>query len=407
MHLRRATPFLLLAWLLAFPAARAEAPAEPATPGNQPRSEQVLTVGSGDTLIGMLTGAGVEHAQAFAALQHFTELFPPQALRPGQQITLYTAAEDDSRLLAIAMTPRAGHAILVERAEDGWRAEEIRTPEHPHLAQVATDVDGGVFPALVAAGLPPRLAHELVRAYSHRVDFQRDIREGDHVAVAFERLRAPDGELLRHGRVLYAALTLSGRTLEIWRHEGRDGQAGWFDGAGRPLAGGFLRTPLDGARISSRFGMRRHPILGYSRMHRGTDFAAPTGTPVYAAADGVVQSVRRERGYGNVIRIRHGNNVMTLYAHLSRFQRGLRAGSRVRQGQVIGRVGSTGMSTGPHLHYELHVAGRAIDPARSRLPQPPALAGAALREFQQARLELNRQRARLGNGMQEVALAAN
>jgi murein DD-endopeptidase MepM/ murein hydrolase activator NlpD len=240
---------------------------------------------------------------------------------------------------------------------------------------------------------------------SHRVDFQRDIREGDSASVVFERLRGPDGELLRHGRVLHATLTLSGRDIAIWRREA-DGQVHWYDSAGRPLAGGLLRTPLDGARISSRFGMRRHPILGYSRMHRGVDFAAPTGTPVYAAADGVVESVRRERGYGNVVRLRHQGGMMTLYAHLSRFAPGMRAGVRVRQGQTIGRVGSTGMSTGPHLHYEIHIAGRAVNPATAAPPPPPALAGRAAAEFHAARRALSAQIALLARGREEIALAS-
>jgi murein DD-endopeptidase MepM/ murein hydrolase activator NlpD len=367
-------------------------------------AEQTLTVAPGDTLSGMLTEAGVERADAFAALAVLTEVFPANALRPGQEILLRMEPDGDSRLVGIEVSPAAGHTIVVERRDDGWHAEEDRVPESPHLAQVEAVVNGGVFPALVSAGLPPRLAYAVVRAYSHRVDFQRDLRAGDRVAVAFERMRGPDGTLLRHGRVLYASLTLSGRTQEIWRHDGAEGRAAWYDAAGRPLAGGFLRTPLNGARMSSRFGMRRHPILGYNRMHRGVDFAAPTGTPVYAASDGVVESIRTERGFGKVIRLRHHNNVRTLYAHLSRFAPGLRAGGRVRQGQTIGRVGSTGMSTGPHLHYELHVSGRAVNPATSRLPAPPALAGSALRAFQVARMDLQRQRTRLERGLTEIAL---
>lgn len=382
-------------------AAEAPAPAEPDI------TEQTVTVAPGDTLLGLLTEAGVARADAHAALAELLPLFPANLLRPGQELVLHLDAQEETRLLGLEISPAPGHSVSVSRAGEAWVAEEARLPEHRHLAQVETEVTGGVFPALVSAGLPSGLAYQVVRAYSHRVDFQRDLRAGDRVAVAFERLRSPDGTLLRHGRVLYAALTLSGRTQEIWRHEGPEGEVGWYDAAGRPLAGGFLRTPLNGARMSSGYGMRRHPILGYNRMHRGVDFAAPTGTPVYAASDGTVLSIRRERGYGNVIRIRHGNGAMTLYAHLSRFAPGLRAGERVRQGQTIGRVGSTGMSTGPHLHYELHVNGQAVNPATSRLPAPPALAGRALLDFQMARTDLNRQRARLARGSTEVALAGN
>lgn len=399
----------LLALLLSAPDsaawAQAAAPEEPPAteaPEAAP-AEQTLTVAPGDSLIGLLVSAGIDRADAHAALVALGRVFPVQRLRPGQDVTLRTAPDDDRRLLSLSLDPAPGHSVLVERRADGFFAEEERVPQSRHLARLETAVDGGVFPALVEAGLPPNLAHAVVRAMSHRVDFQRDIREGDSASVVFERLRGPDGELLRHGRVLHAALTLSGRTIEIWRRES-DGQVHWYDSAGRPLAGGLLRTPLDGARISSRFGARRHPILGYTRMHRGVDFAAPTGTPVYAAADGVVESVRSERGYGNVVRLRHQGGMVTVYAHLSRFAPGLRAGVRVRQGQTIARVGSTGMSTGPHLHYEILVAGRAVNPASAAPPQPPALAGRAAAEFQAARRALSEQIALLGRGRDEIAL---
>jgi murein DD-endopeptidase MepM/ murein hydrolase activator NlpD len=393
--------------LAALPAplpAAAAPPADEDPPETEP-AEQTLTVGPGDTLIALLVEAGVDRAEAHAALTELGTVFPPQRVRPGQEVTIRTAAEDDSRLLSVSLDPAPGHTVLVERRGEAWVAEEARLPETRHLARIATSVDRGVFPALVEAGLPPGLAHSVVRAMSHRVDFQRDIQPGDSAVVAFERLRGPDGELLRHGRVLHARLVLSGRAIEVWRRDTETGTH-WYDTAGRPLAGGLLRTPLDGARISSRFGMRRHPILGYTRMHRGVDFAAPTGTPVYAASDGVVESVRRERGYGNVVRLRHQGGMMTLYAHLSRFAPGLRAGQRVRQGQTIARVGSTGMSTGPHLHYEIHVAGRAVNPSVASPPPPPALAGRAAAEFHAARQALSAQIALLARGREEIALAA-
>lgn len=412
---------LLLALLLALPQAparaAAEPPEEPASaeapaaeaaerPEDAPEpAEQTLAVAPGDTLIGLLVAAGVDRAEAHAALVALGRVFPPQRLRPGQEVTLRTAPDDDSRLVSLSLDPAPGHSVMVERRGEEWVAEEARLPESRHLARIETGVERGVFPALVDAGLPPSLAHAVVRAMSHRVDFQRDIREGDSASVVFERLRGPDGELLRHGRVLHATLTLSGRSIEIWRREA-DGQVHWYDTAGRPLAGGLLRTPLDGARISSRFGARRHPILGYTRMHNGLDFAAPTGTPVYAAADGVVGSVRFERGYGNVVRLRHQGGMLTLYAHLSRFAPGLRAGVRVRQGQTIGRVGSTGMSTGPHLHYEVHIAGRAVNPATASPPPPPALAGRAAAEFHAARRALSAQIALLARGREEIASAS-
>jgi murein DD-endopeptidase MepM/ murein hydrolase activator NlpD len=268
-------------------------------------------------------------------------------------------------------------------------------------------VTGGVFSALARAGLPAPLAHSVIRALSHEVDFQRDLQPGDQVSVAFERLRGPNGDLLGHGQLHYAALSLSGRMLEFWRHAGPDGNVAWYRADGRPLRAGFMRTPLDGARLTSGFGMRRHPILGYSRRHTGLDFAAPTGTPIFAAADGVVASARSERGHGRTVRLRHPGGVETVYAHMSRFTRGLKAGDRVRQGAVIGAVGSTGMSTGPHLHYEIHIAGVPQNPARVALPGGAPLRGRELAAFNDSRRALNAHMANLTASHIEVALAAD
>lgn len=392
---------LLAACLAASPAV--------ATGNSDPPEEaqRVITVRRGDTLADLLESAGVDRVEAHEALAVLAPHFPPRSLSVGQEVGLRLDPERDNALLSLEIEAAPGHTIALRRQGDEWTVEEHRLPRQRHLARLEAPITGGVYPTLVRAGMPAPLVHSLIRALSHEVDFQRDIQPGDHIAVAFERLRAPDGDLLGHGQVLYVALTLSGRLMELWRHTDEDGESEWFRADGRPLAGGFLRTPLDGARLTSGFGMRRHPVLGFSRRHEGLDFAAPTGTPVYAASDGVVASVRTERGYGKIVRLRHAGGIETVYAHLSRFARGLQAGKRVKQGDVIGAVGSTGMSTGPHLHYEIRVAGRAQDPSRVALPSAAPLRGRALAAFNERRRELNRQMARISAGRTEVALAPN
>jgi murein DD-endopeptidase MepM/ murein hydrolase activator NlpD len=198
--------------------------------------------------------------------------------------------------------------------------------------------------------------------------------------VLFERERVLGGPVVGAGEVRYARLDIGGRVLEAFRFE-RDDEAAFFTREGESLRKFLLRTPVSGARMSSGYGMRRHPILGYTRMHRGVDFAAPTGTPIYAAGDGRLARVGRYGGYGNYVRIEHGDGYATAYAHLSRFADGMRSGRRVEQGEVIGYVGSTGRSTGPHLHFEVLKHGRQVDPLR--VAQPPAenLRGAALAAF--------------------------
>ncbi|MBP0466997.1 peptidoglycan DD-metalloendopeptidase family protein [Roseomonas sp. PWR1] len=406
MPFRRALALLCLVPLLLPLPAIAQVNAPPATtqaPGDP--QQRLIIVRPGDTLARLLDGAGVDDAEAHAALARLATIFPPGALRPGDEVALRLAPEPLSTLLEIEVEPTPGRTIRAIRQPDGsWRAEETLAPRTRFLVRAEGNVSGGLFPALTAAGVPPGLALSLIRILGHQVDFQRDLQPGDRFSILFERYRDSDGDILGHGQVLKAELLLSGRRLAIWRHRDRSGAVDWFDQDGQSLRRAFLRTPLDGARISSRFGMRSHPILGYTGMHRGIDFAAPTGTPVYAAADGVVAFAGVSGGYGRLVRLRHAGNVETRYAHLSRFGRGIAPGRRVRQGDVIGAVGSTGLSTGPHLHYETLVAGRHVNPAR-HIERTIRLAGADLTAFRARQRDLERTASRIG-ARDEIALAA-
>jgi murein DD-endopeptidase MepM/ murein hydrolase activator NlpD len=386
-----------------FHPARANAP--PTQP-ETPTDERVLLVRTGDTLAGLLDSAGVEDIASAAAIARLTTLFRPTALRPGDEVAIRLTTGEPAILIEIEVEPEPGRTIRVRRQADGtWQADQVIAPRQRYLVRAEGTVDGGLFPALTRAGVPAGLAISLIRMFGHQVDFQRDLQPGDRFAILFERFRDNDGDILGHGHMLRAQLRLSHRTIDIWRHKDARGNADWFDRDGRSLRRSFLRTPLDGARISSGFGMRSHPVLGFNRMHQGIDFAAPTGTRVYAAADGTVVSAKREGGYGLMVRLRHAGGIETRYAHLSRITRALGAGRRVRQGDVIGAVGSTGLSTGPHLHYEVMVAGRAVNPSR-HLQQAARLAGAELAAFRRRQRQLDLLAASLGP-RHEVALASD
>nr|WP_272877245.1 M23 family metallopeptidase [Neoroseomonas eburnea] len=401
----------LTALLLAASPARSEPSPEPpaataeAEPPPRPQ-ERILVVRPGDTLARLLDSAGVDAAEAHAAVTALAPLFRPGDLRPGDEIGIRLSPDEAPALLEIEIEPQPGRTIRVRR-QDGqtWQAEDTLAPRSRFVVRAAGTVDGGLFPAMTNAGVPPGLALSLIRVLGHQVDFQRDLQPGDRFTILFERYRDGDGDILGHGQVLHAELTLSGRALAIWRHKDRRGATDWYDSDGRSLRRTFLRTPLDGARVTSRFGMRSHPILGFNRMHQGIDFGAPTGTPVYAAADGVVVSAKNEGGYGRMVRLRHSGGVETRYAHLSRFGRGIASGRRVRQGDVIGAVGSTGLSTGPHLHYEVAVHGRPVNPGR-HIQQTVRLAGQDLATFRTAQRQLARLTASLGT-REEVAMAAD
>jgi len=370
---------------------------------NTSPTERILIVRPGDSLAELLDDAGIDPAAAYAASAALGSVFPARSLRPGHEIVVQTSPLSDNALVALEIEPSPGRIVRALLRNGSWAAEETVARHQRFLVLADGTIIGGLFPSLTMAGVPPGLALSLIRALGHQIDFQRDLRPGDRFAVLFERLRTDDGELLGHGQVLQMELVLSGKRLSFWRHLAADGAIDWFDAEGRSLRRSFLRTPLDGARISSGFGRRSHPILGYSRMHQGTDFAAPTGTVIYAAADGTVLSARYEGAYGRMVRLRHASGVETRYAHLSSFGRGIVPGRKIKQGDSIGAVGSTGLSTGPHLHYEIVLRGRPVNPATYVSP-PTQLRGHELVAFQKARTGLMRSAANLKQ-LVEVAMA--
>ncbi|MCW5698873.1 MAG: M23 family metallopeptidase, partial [Rhodospirillales bacterium] len=272
--------------------------------------------------------------------------------------------------------------IVVRRTTDGAFAAAKEEAEITRTVFGASaTIRSSLFAAGEKAGIPVPVLAEVLKMYSWDVDFQREVRSGDNIEVLFERLGVEDSTQTRAGHVIAAALTLSGQRRILYRYESADGFADFYEEDGRSARKPLMRTPVDGARLSSRYGMRRHPILGYSRMHQGVDFAAPIGTPIFAAGDGRIAEIGRKSGYGKYARITHHAGYATAYAHMNRFARGLRAGSKVKQGQVIGYVGNTGRSTGPHLHYEVLLNGKQINPMLLKRLPGRKLSGQQLADF--------------------------
>ncbi|MBL6457259.1 M23 family metallopeptidase [Belnapia sp. T6] len=404
-RLRQPSGWLSFAcFLLACPVV---APAQPDPPRPlipQTEAVRVLVTRPGETLSKLLASAGVEPDEARPAIDALAPVFAPRRLKPGHEITLRQDPSRDDALTALILEPRPGRAVTVTRTATGWQATEEEATRVRHLVLIRGTVTGRLYEDLGNAGLPSDLALGLVRMLAHAVDFERELRPGAPFTILFDRIRDAEGGLLRDGAVLHADFQLTRERLSLWRQDTPQGPE-WFDDNGRSLRRNFLRTPLDGARVSSAFGARRHPILGFTRMHQGVDFAAPTGTPVLAAADGTVERIGFAGGYGRLIELRHPDGSMTRYGHLSGFARGLELGSRVAQGETIGRVGSSGLATGPHLHYEIAEAdGRRVDPGAARPAATVLLAGDALQEFQENRTAILAQIAHL-EPRQEVAWA--
>jgi len=350
--------------------------------------QRTISVRRGDTLFGVLVDAGMDQNEAQDAVGALSDVFSPKALRVGQQITLnFNNAADDqssnngSKLVALSFEPSVTQDVTLKRNSDGdFVAKSIDKPLTQKNSRVTGTIDSSLFEAAQEAGLPVAVVSDLIKTFSYDVDFQRDIHDGDSFEVYYQRFENADGAFAKAGTMLYASLTLGGKKIPMYYFE-HDGDGEYYSPNGESVRKSLLRTPVDGAKITSGFGMRLHPLLGYTRMHKGIDFGAPTGTPIYAAGNGVVVDIGVHSGYGNYIRIRHNDTYSTAYAHASRFAAGLHKGDRVKQGEVIAYVGATGDATGPHLHYEILVNNQQVNPATVKVAGGDKLTGKDLAAF--------------------------
>ena len=236
--------------------------------------------------------------------------------------------------------------------------------------------------------IPPNTIIEFARIYGFQIDFQRDIRKKDKFQIMYEIYLNEKKEIVETGEILFANLKLSGQDNILYYFDKRNSE-GHYDKSGKSVKKALMKTPINGARLSSPFGMRKHPIDGFNKMHRGTDFAAPTGTPIMASGDGVIKKAGWCGGGGNCVKIRHNSTYQTVYAHMSKFARGIKPGVRVKQGQTIGYVGSTGKSTGPHLHYEVIVNGKKVNSQKLKLPSGKILKGEERKLFETVKIKMN------------------
>ena len=373
--------------------------AEPATPAIP--DARIVRVGTGDTLMGVLVEAGVAPGDAQDAITALKPVWNPRDLKVGQEISLQFTAE---RLHELRFTPALERDLIVQRGDAGHfaaRAEQRPLTRTVELASGA--IHSSLFDAANDAHVPPAVLAQMIHAFSYDVDFQREIHPGDSFEMMFERLYDEHGKPVSAGNLVYAAMTLGTTHLRLYRYTPSNAATDFFSARGESVRKALLRTPVDGARLSSGFGMRFHPILGYTKMHRGVDFAVPSGTPIMAAGDGVVRDAGWHGDYGNLVVLKHTGTFETAYAHMSRVAAGLHPGQHVRQGQVIGYVGATGRATGPHLHYEIRIRGQATNPMSVKMQPGQQLTGKELGAFHAAADTLDRKLAALRDGQTTVA----
>ena len=250
-------------------------------------------------------------------------------------------------------------------------------------------IENSLYNTAVSLGIKPNTIIEFARLYGFQVDFQRDIWKGDSFQIIYEQFENEDGSLVENGDIIFSNLNIQGKDLNLYKFELGKNKIDYFDENGKSMKKTLMKTPINGARLSSPFGKRKHPILGFTKMHAGTDFAAPTGTPIMASGDGVVTRAQWCGGGGNCVKIKHNSVYQTVYAHMSKFGRGIKKGVRVKQGQIIGYVGSTGLSTGPHLHYEVIENGRKINSQKLKLPSGKTLKGKQRNKFEVNKIKID------------------
>tara|TARA_B100000029_G_scaffold510061_1_gene600691 strand:+ start:290 stop:1585 length:1296 start_codon:yes stop_codon:yes gene_type:complete len=275
---------------------------------------------------------------------------------------------------------------VIKDEQNKITSKKIITRLYKKKSLAENSISKNLYKSAVDAGINPETIIEFARIFGFEIDFQRDIRKGDYFKILYEKYFDENGTFVKSGAILYAHMSVNNRKITLYKF-GNDKTYGYFDINGKSVEKALMKTPINGARLSSPFGMRKHPILGFNKMHKGTDFAAPMGTPIMASGSGTVVLAKWCGGGGNCVKIKHNSTYSTVYAHMKNFAKGIKAGKKVKQGQIIGYVGSTGMSTGPHLHYEVIVNGKKVNSQKLKLPSGKVLKKAERKLFEIHRIK--------------------
>jgi murein DD-endopeptidase MepM/ murein hydrolase activator NlpD len=308
----------------------------------------------------------------------------------GRKLSLiYKKLEDNSNTVVNLVYPVSNtSSIEIRNIQNDFLVKENILQLYKKEVVVKNIIKNNLYSSAVDVGIEPNIIVEFARIYGFEVDFQRDIRKGDWFEIFYEKFEDDNNKVRDTGKIIYASMFVNGEEINLYNFKDKKGEE-YYDIKGKSITKSLMKTPINGARLSSSFGMRKHPILGYNKMHRGTDFAAPSGTPIMASGSGTVTRARWCGGGGNCVKIKHNSTYETIYAHMKNFAKGIKEGRKVRQGQVIGYVGSTGMSTGPHLHYEVVVNGKKVNSQRLKLPSGKILKGDVREQFELERIKID------------------
>ena len=324
----------------------------------------------GETFTGALKQADLQDDEINDVVNIISKKIDLRKLNVGTLIETYTKSVNDKKIInEIIIYPDIEKKIYVKKVNNKFVAGEDKKKLFSKLKLYEVEIHNSIYESLKKIDTPDEIIMEFVQLYSFDIDFQRDIRKGNKIKIFFEIYTDSQNNYIKSGNINFSEIILNDESYELYRFQSEgDEFVEYFDNDGKSATKALMKTPINGARLSSGFGMRKHPILGYNKKHQGVDFAAPTGTPIMAAGTGHIEFVGNNGGAGKYIRIKHLNGYKTSYSHLSKYASGIQKNVKVRQGQVIGYVGNTGLSTGPHLHYEVIFNGKRINPMKMKLP---------------------------------------
>ena len=354
-----------------------------------PYKQHKYTIKNNDSVDKILNNYGINPKEIKAIISEL-KLKKLSNIYSGRKISI-VLKESENRLNSVVsiVYPLSNTRIVeIRKNEEGFIIKENIIKLERKEVVVKNTIKNNLYSAAVEAGIEPNIIIEFARIYGFEIDFQRDLRKGDWFEIYYEKFVDENDNVKDTGKIIYASMFVNNKEINLYNFRFKD-ETGYYDLNGRSIVKSLMKTPINGARLSSSYGMRKHPILGYNKMHRGTDFAAPSGTPIMASGSGTVTRARWCGGGGNCVKIKHNSTYETIYAHMKAFAKGIKEGRKVKQGQIIGYVGSTGLSTGPHLHYEVIVNGKKVNSQRLKLPSAKRLDNQARKEFEIKRIKID------------------
>jgi len=345
-------------------------------------------ISKGDTIQKILKKYKIPNSEVGTIINQYKKYGKPNQLLVGNKIDIIiekgVKTEKNSIIKFSVPITKSTTIAITKNEENKIISEKIITKLYKRKTLADNVIKKNLYTSAIESNINPETIIEFARIFGFEIDFQRDIRKNDYFKIVYEKYFDENGEFIKSGAIIYAHMSVNGREISLYKF-GNDKSYGYFDTNGKSVEKALMKTPINGARLSSPFGMRKHPILGYNKKHLGTDFAAPMGTPIMASGSGTIIRAKWCGGGGNCIKIKHNSTYETVYAHMKSFAKGMKVGKKVRQGQIIGYVGSTGMSTGPHLHYEVIINGKKVNSQTLKLPS-----GKVLKDEERKQFEIHR-----------------